>query len=246
MIRRARRSPATTPTAGRDPHRPDHDRRGRGRRRGRRDRVDTDDRRRRPARARLVAARRAVDPGGGALARLARPAHRHRLRRRRPGPLRQRPAVPFGALQLFNLLVLAPVAAAAVLWVLQRISYVTDIVGPGPLAAMRGGFYLEQLALAAVVLFGGFARGPGLRRHRAAAPAPLPGPGQGLPRSTASATGCCGSSRARPTRRSSSTSSATAPTSWATCAGSGTACRGRARRARTSAPRSPTSRPTCA
>ena len=61
--------------------------------------------------------------------------------------------------QLFNLLVLAPVAATAVLWVLQRISYVSDIVGPGPLAAMRGGFYLEQLALAAVVIFGGFVVG---------------------------------------------------------------------------------------
>ena len=34
-----------------------------------------------------------------------------------------------------------------------------SIVGPGPLAAMRGGFYLEQLALAAAVLFGGFLLG---------------------------------------------------------------------------------------
>jgi len=62
----------------------------------------------------------------------------------------------YSCLQLFNLLVLAPVVATAVIWVLQRIAYVSDIVGPGPLAALRGGFYLEQLALAAVVLFGGF------------------------------------------------------------------------------------------
>ena len=138
--------------------------------------------------------------------------------------------------QLFNLLVLAPVAATAVLWVLQRISYVSDIVGPGPLAAMRGGFYLEQLALAAVVIFGGFVVGllyvgtvPKLLR-RFLVP-------ERSTASTASATGCCGSSRAPRTCRSSSTSSATAPTSWATCAGWGTDCRARARRARTSAPR---------
>jgi non-ribosomal peptide synthetase-like protein len=65
----------------------------------------------------------------------------------------------YSLLQLFNLLVLAPVVATAALWVLQKISYVSDIVGPGPIAAVRGGFYLEQLALAAVVLFGGFVVG---------------------------------------------------------------------------------------
>ena len=78
----------------RDPHRRDHDRRERGRRRG----WHSGDRhrggRRRPARACLVAAPRAVDPGGRELARLARAAHRHRLQWRRPGPLRRRPAVP--------------------------------------------------------------------------------------------------------------------------------------------------------
>jgi non-ribosomal peptide synthetase-like protein len=65
----------------------------------------------------------------------------------------------YSCLQLFNLLVLAPAVATAVVWVLQKISYVSDIVGPGPIAAMRGGFYLEQLALAAAVLFGGFLLG---------------------------------------------------------------------------------------
>ena len=65
----------------------------------------------------------------------------------------------YSCLQLVNLLVLAPAVATAAIWVLQKISYVSSIVGPGPLAAMRGGFYLEQLALAAAVLFGGFLLG---------------------------------------------------------------------------------------
>jgi non-ribosomal peptide synthetase-like protein len=65
----------------------------------------------------------------------------------------------YGFVQLFNLLVLAPVTATAGLWVLQRISYVTDIVGPGAAAALRGGFYLEQLALSGLMLFGGMVVG---------------------------------------------------------------------------------------
>ena len=65
----------------------------------------------------------------------------------------------YSLVQLFNLLVLTPVAATAGLWVLQKISYVSDIVGPGPLAAERGGFYLEQLALSGIVLFGGMILG---------------------------------------------------------------------------------------
>ncbi len=189
------------------------------------DRGDVD-RRRRPARARLVAARRAVDPGGGALARLPGAAHRHRLRRRRPRPA----AAASGgsstaACSCSTCWCSRRSLATAVLWVLQRISYVSDIVGPGPLAAMRGGFYLEQLALAAVVLFGGFARGPALRRHRAAAAAPVPRPGNGLPALRHPLLGAAVRRAHDEHRRSSSTSSATAPTSWATCAGSGTACR---------------------
>ena len=65
----------------------------------------------------------------------------------------------FGTLQLVNLLVLGPAATTAVVWVLRRIGYVSSIVGPGPVAALRGAFYLQQLALAAAVLFGGFAVG---------------------------------------------------------------------------------------
>ena len=121
---------------GRDPDRPDHDRRGRRRRRDDRARHRHLDGRRRPARARLVAAHRAVGPGGRALARLARAAHRRRLPRRRPGPLRQRPAVrSTAACSCSTCWCSRRRSPRRVLWVLQTISYVSDIVGPG---AARG------------------------------------------------------------------------------------------------------------
>jgi non-ribosomal peptide synthetase-like protein len=43
--------------------------------------------------------------------------------------------------------------------VLQRIAYVSDIVGPGPVAAAHEIFYLQQLALAAAATFGTFIAG---------------------------------------------------------------------------------------
>ncbi|HVH23632.1 MAG TPA: Pls/PosA family non-ribosomal peptide synthetase, partial [Pseudonocardia sp.] len=66
----------------------------------------------------------------------------------------------FATLQLCNLFLLTPLFATAVLLVLQRISYVADLVGPGPIAAAGGMFYLQQLALSAVVFFGGVLVGP--------------------------------------------------------------------------------------
>ena len=117
-------------------------------------------------------------PAAAELARLPGAAHRRRLPVRRPGPLRRRPAAAFAAVQLVNVLLLAPALTTAGRARAQADAHAPTSSGPG--RATPRAFYLDQLALAGHRCCSSAALLLGLlvRRHRAAAAAPALVPGR--------------------------------------------------------------------
>ena len=60
----------------------------------------------------------------------------------------------FGAVQLVNLLLLAPLMLTAALLVYKQIPQLVELMGGGPLVVTQGMFYLNQLAISFVLFFG--------------------------------------------------------------------------------------------
>ena len=66
----------------------------------------------------------------------------------------------FASVQLLNVVALAPALTTVALLVLRRVSAVADLVGPGPVVAATGSFYLQQLAVSSVLFVGSTVLGP--------------------------------------------------------------------------------------
>ncbi|HEY0813613.1 MAG TPA: Pls/PosA family non-ribosomal peptide synthetase [Pseudonocardia sp.] len=65
----------------------------------------------------------------------------------------------FATVQLLNVLLLAPALTTVALLALRRVSAVADFIGPRPLAAMTGAFFLQQLAVSTVLFVGAIVLG---------------------------------------------------------------------------------------
>ena len=78
----------------------------------------------------------------------------------------------FGAVQLVNLLLLAPLMLTAALLVFRQIPQLVELMGGGPLVVTRGMFYLNQLAISFVLFFGAVLARPRPRGHDAEGPPP--------------------------------------------------------------------------